>query len=466
MYRIIFSLAVIVGCGSPVVSAQTLETLAQSQQVKLDAALARLKEQRERVHSAQVPLAREYNRVENEVGELRHELTRSQAARDSRSVDLETLRSDVASSRKEYDYINRVLFSEFISTYEASLSVGELAARGAELRERNLLLDDPATSESERLEANLKLVEQSLDRISATLGGQQYSGEALSSEGRVLSGTFTQIGPMLYFSGQDSEESSWVIETPALRPKLAPVEKAVRSSVFVTTKTGNGLLPIDPTLGNALALAQTRDGILVHLRKGGVWVVPIVGFALIATIVALIKSVQIYRIRQPNPLVAHDIVNALREGDTAKAREIASAQPSPTSGMLIDAVDHSDESVELVEEVMYESMLNTQPKLEAFLNVIAVTAAIAPLLGLLGTVTGIIKTFKLMNVFGAGDPKPLISGISEALITTELGLVLAIPALIIHALLSRKVAGVLARMEKLSVAFVNGLSRKIGSGDE
>ena len=89
----------------------------------------------------------------------------------------------------------------------------------------------------------------------------------------------------------------------------------------------------------------------------------------------------------------------------------------------------------------------------------AVTAAIAPLLGLLGTVTGIIKTFKLMNVFGAGDPKPLISGISQALITTELGLILAIPALILHALLSRKVAGVLARMEKLGVAFMNSLAR-------
>jgi biopolymer transport protein ExbB len=124
------------------------------------------------------------------------------------------------------------------------------------------------------------------------------------------------------------------------------------------------------------------------------------------------------------------------------------------------AVEHADESIELVEEVMYESMLSTQPRLERFLNVIAVTAATAPLLGLLGTVTGIIKTFKLMKVFGAGDPKPLISGISEALITTELGLVLAIPALVIHALLSRRVAAVLSRMEKLSVAFLNGLARR------
>jgi biopolymer transport protein ExbB len=109
---------------------------------------------------------------------------------------------------------------------------------------------------------------------------------------------------------------------------------------------------------------------------------------------------------------------------------------------------------------MFESILGAQPKLERFLNVIAVTAATAPLLGLLGTVTGIIKTFKMMEIFGAGDPKPLISGISEALITTELGLILAIPTLITHALLSRRVKEILSQMEKISIAFVNGLARQ------
>ncbi len=158
--------------------------------------------------------------------------------------------------------------------------------------------------------------------------------------------------------------------------------------------------------------------------------------------------------------MVHDLVKLIRDGKQQEARALAEEQPTPGREMLVAAVDNSGESVELVEEVMYESMLNTQPRLERFLNVIAVTAATAPLLGLLGTVTGIIKTFKLMKVFGAGDPKPLISGISEALITTELGLVLAIPALVVHAMLARKVSGILARMEKLSVAFVNGLSRR------
>lgn len=216
---------------------------------------------------------------------------------------------------------------------------------------------------------------------------------------------------------------------------------------------------MDLSLGNALALQSTKDSLFVHLKKGGIWVYPIIAFAFVATMVALFKFVQIMSIRQPAPNTIYDIAKLLLTNKQAEALKLAQAQPEPARAMLVQAVEHSEESIELVEEAMYESMLHTQPKLERYLNIIAVTASVAPLLGLLGTVTGIIKTFNLMRVFGSGDPKPLISGISEALITTELGLVLAIPALIIHALLSRKVSGVMAHIEKLSVALLNTLSR-------
>jgi biopolymer transport protein ExbB len=91
---------------------------------------------------------------------------------------------------------------------------------------------------------------------------------------------------------------------------------------------------------------------------------------------------------------------------------------------------------------------------------IAVTASTEPLLGLLGTVTGIINTFKLITVFGTGDPKLLSSGISEALITTEFGLYFAIPALLIHALLSRKVKTLLGSLEQIAVGFLNAMPKK------
>ena len=88
----------------------------------------------------------------------------------------------------------------------------------------------------------------------------------------------------------------------------------------------------------------------------------------------------------------------------------------------------------------------------------ALTAAAAPLLGLLGTVTGMIKTFNLITIFGTGDAKSLSSGISEALVTTELGLVVAIPSLILHGLLSRMAKQKVGDLEQVSVSFINGVT--------
>jgi len=114
---------------------------------------------------------------------------------------------------------------------------------------------------------------------------------------------------------------------------------------------------------------------------------------------------------------------------------------------------------ELIEEVMYEYVLATRLKAQRFLPFIAITAASAPLLGLLGTVTGIINTFQMITVFGTGDVKTLSGGISEALVTTEFGLIVAIPSLLLHAWLSRKARGYSDLMERAAVAFANEVDK-------
>ncbi len=451
---ILFGLSAIASCSQ--LAAQDLAQLQAEQQAKLDDAVRRLTAQREQIKNEQIPMAKELRELETEAKELRGELDEARKADDSRSLDLESLRTNVEALRQEYGYVTRSLLSEFNASYESSLSVGELPSYGQEIRELNLLLENPESTRIERLDASLALINGSIDRLSGVLGGKRYAGEALNSEGRITQGQFLQLGPLLYFSG---DESGIIEETKAFQARIHPIDTKSDSQIASIAQAGSGELPMDLSLGNALAIQATKDSLLDHLKKGGIWVYPIIAFALVATIVALLKFAQIMTIRQPAPNTVHDIVKLLREGKQAEALKLAQAQPNPARDMLVQAVEHSEESVALVEEAMYESMLSTQPKLERYLNVIAVTASVAPLLGLLGTVTGIIKTFNLMRVFGAGDPKPLISGISEALITTELGLVLAIPALVIHALLARKVAGVMAHIEKLSVALINSLSR-------
>ena len=131
----------------------------------------------------------------------------------------------------------------------------------------------------------------------------------------------------------------------------------------------------------------------------------------------------------------------------------------PLGRMLTTGVEHLEETQELIEEVMYEKVLTTRLRLQSMLPFIAICAASAPLLGLLGTVTGIINTFKLITVFGSGDVKSLSGGISEALITTKFGLIVAIPSLLLHAFLSRKAKGITDQMEKAAVAFINQVMR-------
>ena len=108
-----------------------------------------------------------------------------------------------------------------------------------------------------------------------------------------------------------------------------------------------------------------------------------------------------------------------------------------------------------MENALQEAIINKIPRLESFLSTLGMLAAIAPLLGLLGTVTGMINTFHTITYYGTGDPRMMSGGISEALVTTMLGLTVAIPIMLAHTLLTRKVETEIAMMEEKAVAFVN-----------
>jgi len=163
--------------------------------------------------------------------------------------------------------------------------------------------------------------------------------------------------------------------------------------------------------------------------------------------------------RRPSQRRIHEMLDAVRRRNTKDAEAKAEKVRGPVGQMLRLGVAHLNEPRDLIEEVMYEKVLATRLKLQRMLPFIAISAAAAPLLGLLGTVTGIINTFKLINAFGTGDVKTLSSGISEALVTTEFGLIVAIPSLLLHAFLSRKARGVTDQMEKAAVALVNQVSK-------
>jgi biopolymer transport protein ExbB len=190
--------------------------------------------------------------------------------------------------------------------------------------------------------------------------------------------------------------------------------------------------------------------------------VPIFAMASAALLVALYKWLSLAFLRKPSQKKIGELLEAVGRRDAEAVRRRVAEIKGPVGRMLAAGVENIRETRELIEEVMYETVLTTRLRLQRLLPFIAICAASAPLLGLLGTVTGIISTFKLITVFGSGDVKTLSGGISEALITTEFGLIVAIPSLLLHAFLSRKARGVIGQMETAAVAFANQVSKTAG----
>jgi biopolymer transport protein ExbB len=114
-----------------------------------------------------------------------------------------------------------------------------------------------------------------------------------------------------------------------------------------------------------------------------------------------------------------------------------------------------DEDRETLESTLQESILHELPRIQRGIAILAVLGAVAPLLGLLGTVTGMIDTFRVITMFGTSDPKLMSGGISEALITTELGLAVAIPIMLLHTWLSRRTDHLIGDMEEKAVQLTN-----------
>lgn len=443
-------------------SAQSLQEAKKSAEADLEDALARYADVQERIKEEQIPLAKELNSLKAELREKRREAERAQRIKDNSTVDLNALEERVNKREEQLDYVAN-LVADFGERFERDLALPEQQLYEEEVAAFRKAADAPLVDED--LGKGLRLVDQifilqtAIERFQGLMGGQIFDGQAVVENGEVEGGQFLLLGPTEYFSSSASEAAGIALEAGML-PPVEPINEEMDSLVRSTIESGEGSLPIDPTLGSALAIASQEDTLWEHIQKGGIWIWPILFFAFLATATALFKVFEIYSVKMPQPGVLHDILKELNEGNRDKAMELAKQVRGPARTMLVDAVEHCEENKELIEEVMYERMLEVQPRLERMLPFIAVTAATAPLMGLLGTVTGMINTFKLITIFGTGDAKQLSSGISEALVTTEFGLIVAIPSLIMHALLNRRAQGVMANMERMAVAFVNGLVRK------
>jgi biopolymer transport protein ExbB len=429
-------------------------------QKQLEQSLAELTALREKIVMEKIPLGRKLSDLEDELSEVRRDYQQTTRLLDSRTLDLTNLRSEIKSREQEKGYLSNLL-SEYIRNFESRLHIVELNRYEDVLNEAKLAPENTNLSDLEIYQAQAALVSASLKRIENTLGGDAFAGTAVGPGGLVKEGTFVLVGPAAVFRSDDGK----VVGTAeqrlgSLEPAVIAFENAADEKAAATlAENANGSFPLDPTLGNAHKMEQTKETLWENIKKGGLTMVPILGLALAALSVAIFKWIQLSRLQSPSEAQIGVIMNAIARDDASAAADAAAAIKGPAGEMLSAGIEHIEEPRDLVEEVLFEKTLAAKFKLEKFLPFVAITASAAPLLGLLGTVTGIINTFKLITVFGSGDVKSLSGGISEALVTTMWGLIVAIPALLLHAFLSRKARGMVDQMEKCAVSFINQLTK-------
>jgi biopolymer transport protein ExbB len=438
----------------------TFGSAAATVEAQLQDAVAELNQLRETITAEKLPMNRRLSELEAELTRVRGEFQQTARKLDSVSLAVTNLTVDTQRLEAQERYLSGLL-SDYVRKFDASLHIAELARFEALLKNAQLAPENANLSSLQVFQAQTALLSTSLERLEEALGGVRFEGTAVDSTGVVQQGAFLQVGPVVLFRSADGRHVGTVEErlgsqAPTIFPYSDPKDIADASQLI---STGAGLFPIDPTMGDAHKMEQTKETLVEHIRKGGPVMWPILSLAGAALLVALYKWFYLASQRRPSQAKVEAFLAAVRQNDVAAIKERAAQIKGPIGRMLAVGVEHLREPRELVEEAMFESVLTTKQKLQGMLPFVAIAASSAPLLGLLGTVTGIINTFKRITVFGSGDVKSLSGGISEALITTEWGLIVAIPALLIHAFLSRKARGIVGQMESTAVAFVNELSR-------
>lgn len=441
--------------------------VAVNAQTRLTESLAELARLREEIVAERVPLGQSLSDLEVELSAARQEFQRVSRLLDTRTLDLSNLRSELKARQDEAGYLSNLL-GEYIRNFESRIHIVELQRYSASLEAAKLAPENSNLSARQVFDLQAALLTVSLDRIEETLGGTRFDGAAVDAEGIVNQGTFALVGPAAIFRSNDGEIVGTAEQRMSTEPIIVPFaneEDTLAAASLV--RSGTGSLPFDATLGNAHKMAATEESFVEHFQRGGPVMYPIFLMAGAALVVALAKWLSLTLMRRPSRKSINALLDAVGRQDDAVAQKQGSSmsEQGPIGEMLWTGVQHMHEPRELVEEAMYERVLTAKHRLHSYLPFIAICAASAPLLGLLGTVTGIINTFKLITVFGSGDVKSLSGGISEALITTKWGLIVAIPSLLLHAFLSRKARGAVAQMEGTAVAFVNRIAKSGASED-
>jgi biopolymer transport protein ExbB len=263
--------------------------------------------------------------------------------------------------------------------------------------------------------------------------------EVITTEGERVVADVVRVGSFNLLSGerylQYIPETGKVIDLNKQPPRfmLGYVED------FTKSTDGFSAVAIDPTRGALLNMLLDAPDFIDRVEQGGFIGYVIIAIGAIGVILALERIMFL-------------IITTRKVADQTRMKDIR--RDNPLGRIILTYEQHKNLALESLELKLGEAILRERSPLEKHLTLIKIISVIAPLLGLLGTVTGMINTFQTITLFGTGDPKLMAGGISQALVTTVLGLSVAIPVVFFHTLASTRSKAILSVLEEQSTGLV------------
>ncbi len=324
--------------------------------------------------------------------------------------------------------------SDFLTNFQSSLSASQSPEKKAIFEKFANSKDLPNTDE-------LKVFWHTmLDEIIKSGKVSQYNSEVILNTGEKTTKTITRVGQFAAVSdgkylSYDSDINS--LKELSTQPSVSIQNKA---STFENKQGEISNLVIDPTKGTLLELLDMNPTIKDRINQGGIVGYIIIFLGAIGLLFAFYKVL---------------VLNILHIKVKKQMKNIDLPRENNPLGKIAKTFfENKDKTLENLEITISEAILKEVNEVKKGESFVKLLAAVTPLLGLLGTVTGMIATFQAITLFGTGDPKLMAGGISTALITTVLGLVAAIPLLFSYTYLSSKSNRIVSILEEQSVGML------------
>ena len=421
---------------------------------RLRRASAELTTTREKITQEKAPFLKSVRAAEDRIIAAEDEVTRLETAQEQSLNTRRRLIKDAESLFKNGSYLG-TLAQESLKAFGDGLAPGEGPILAEHLQALEARLEDPA-----KIAGGTAAIEVSdflLERVQQSLGGYAAAGSSLVGEdNRVAKGTFAFMGPETFFRADEGGAAGTVVRLREgasfpVTYVLADWKPEAAGALFGGKPGG---IMADASGGKALRLKATKGNLWQHVNKGGVVAYAIVGAGLFSLFLIMLKLRDLARMAVDSPETVRGFLGKVADGPPAGAQQALGSLKATTRELFETGLRQIDKPKAALEEHLQAVLLGQRLRYERRLQLLAVIATAAPLMGLLGTVIGMVKTFALITVFGTGNAGKLASGISEVLVATELGLLVAIPTLVVHGFLAQRIQRNLSLLERYALEFV------------